>query len=268
VILALSSVLVLAAAEEPENRDNTNWNAFVRTWRNNNNDSFVPLPTTTTEAQAQGWKLDAGCPQISGYRYIMGTDRMVMPIYDANGNVCGISAAIAQNAPFNFPSPNIQQFFTNEGDGYWTLTAYFTEPSTICTPGRAQPIGNTLILQNTIKNQVVPLYESDLTSFWTMGGCFHTMGQHYWADISGSVNVNTKSDNLLPFFILYNKGLLNGFGWSLNYNSASPHVEHMPLSSLPIFFNEIPLDFYNPALTGTLSSMHVFLTNNFMQNFC
>jgi hypothetical protein len=54
-------------------------------------------------------------------------------------------------------------------------------------------------------------------------------GLHYWYDLSK----NMDCDNLYPVFLLYNGGVLNGFGWALGMDlkDYSPRIEHPPQSS-------------------------------------
>jgi len=256
------------------------WDNLIRTWRiDPTNNAFVPLPRTLAAARAQGWQFDKGCgdminanqPMI-GNRYILDGDRMNMVLFDSNGNVAGVSAAIPKNSTlkFGFPSPNIISYFMDDGD-YNTLAAYFYDPASICRGSVSDGVstGDRVVIANTKQNLVVPMLQSEVGPFWTQGGCFHGMGQHYWADVSGiQVGLTTTADNLLPFFTLYNQGKLNGFGWSLNWNTPSPNYEHMPLTSLPIFFKVIPTAFYDPTQTDTLSSMHYFLDSVPSQNAC
>lgn len=94
-------------------------------------------------------------------------------------------------------------------------------------------------------------------------------GRHYWADVTGMVNENTQAENFLPFFILYNSGELNGFGWALNADLSSSRFEHPPKNALSMFFsNGIPKWFTDPSKAGTLSTMHIYLDSTPLLNFC
>ncbi len=170
--------------------------------------------------------------------------------------------------PFNFPSSNIQKFFNDEGD-FWSITAYFTDPATVCSKSLSkQSTGDRLVFVSSKQSVNIPLKESDVSSFWTQGQCFWTMGVHYWANVNGKVNADMNSDDFVPIFLQYNKGELNGFGWALNANFTSTRYEHPTESVLPQFFKEVPKFFSDPTKSGVLSTMHIYLDSTPQLNFC
>ena len=170
--------------------------------------------------------------------------------------------------PFNFPSANIQKYFNDEGT-FWSISAYFTDPTTVCSNTFSkQSTGDRLVFVSNTQTVNIPLKESDVTSVWTKGQCFWTMGQHYWGDVSGQVNVDTNPDNFVPIFLQYNKGELNGFGWGFNANFDSTRYEHPTVSVLPQFFKEVPKFFSDPTKSGVISTMHVYLDSTPQLNFC
>lgn len=75
---------------------NDAWNDLKVTWGLNpfSPDVFVSMPRTETEARAQGWTKEKGCPQVNGNRYMFTGDRSVLLIYNANGDIAGISSAL------------------------------------------------------------------------------------------------------------------------------------------------------------------------------
>ena len=170
--------------------------------------------------------------------------------------------------PFNYPAPSIQKFFNDEGS-FWSITAYFSDPSTICSRNASLgPTGDRIVI---VSNQIsvnLPLKEKDVTSFWTKGKCFWTMGQHYWGDVNGQVSVNTKVDDFLPFFLMYNGGNLNVFGWVFNANLDSSRYEHPSVNQFPMFTYAVPQEFYDKTKTGVLSTMHIYLDKRPRLNFC
>ena len=171
--------------------------------------------------------------------------------------------------PFNFPSANIQKFFEDEGT-FWTINAYFIDPTTVCskTASVKQSTGDRLVFYSSKQSVSIPLKESDITSYWTQGQCFWTMGQHYWGDLSGQVNADTNPDNFVPIFLQYNKGNLNGFGWALNADLQSIRYEHPTASVLPQFFKVVPKFMGDPTKSGVLSTVHIYLDSTPQLNFC
>lgn len=176
---------------------------------------------------------------------------------------------------FNYPSPSIQKFFNDEGT-FWSITAYFTDPANICSKNissqpqsNANSLGDRIVIVSDRISVNLPLNESDVnSSFWTRGKCFWTMGRHYWGDVSGQVNAETKVDNFLPFFLMYNNRKLNAFGWVFNADLSSPRYEHPSVKMFKYFTNEVPKEFLDPTMTGILSSMHIYFDKTPRLNFC
>jgi hypothetical protein len=263
VVAVLGAVVVVG--DKPDD-----WNDLKRTWGVNPfGNNFVSMPRTVKDAIKAGWVLDRDCSQTKqGNRYKLKGDNMTMLLFGNDGEVAGISAGIPKNLPFNWPSGEVKKFFKDEGS-IQTITAYFKDPATICSNNRAQQTGDRLVIENSDGNWEVPYREKDLEGGkWTKGQCFWTMGQHYWADVTGRVNTETKSESFVPAFLLYNSGRLNGFGWAMNYDSPSDNVEHPPKSVLDKFFVNIPKIFLDPTQTGTLSTLHIYLDSTPRLNFC
>lgn len=249
--------------------NNDAWNDLKVTWGINplGSNNFVSMPRTVSDAVKKGWAKEKSCGEVLGNRYVLNGDRSVILIFNADNLIAGIATAVPKGLPHNFPSKNIQKFFTEEGNE-WILSAYFVDPSTVCTRTFRQSNGDRLVIKGAKEELSVPLKESEVSNFWTFGKCFWTMGNHYWADLSGRVNSNTNADDFAPFFILYNKGKLNGFGWALNADLPSARYEHPPLGALSKFFDSIPNFFSDPSKAGTLSTMHIYLDSTPQFNFC
>ena len=170
--------------------------------------------------------------------------------------------------PFNFPSANIQKFFNDEGD-MWTISAYFIDPATVCTKtSTKQSTGDRLVLYSKQQSVNIPLKESDITNYWTLGQCFWTMGVHYWANTNGQVTADMNADDFVPIFLQYNKGQLNGFGWAFNADLQSIRYEHPTPSVLTQFFKAVPKFFSDSTKAGVLSTVHIYLDSTPQLNFC
>jgi len=170
------------------------WDDLRVTWSANPFSSwgFDPMPRTSTGAMKDFVLKDDQCAQGSkfvGKRYWYKQDPAVILLYDKNGYIAGIQTAIPKSKLT--PSPYLSNHpYVDDGD-FWTVTAYFVDPSTICTTGRTaqqfkdQGTGTGLWLQNgtnpTRDLIQIPLQESEIQKTnWKFGKCFYTMGNHYW----------------------------------------------------------------------------------------
>ncbi|XP_052098951.1 uncharacterized protein LOC127733677 [Mytilus californianus] len=108
----------------------------------------------------------------------------------------------------------------------------------------------------------IPHLQSGITStHWTKGKCFPTMGLHYWYN----VRKNMSCDEFYPMFLLYNDGKLNAFGWGFIADLNSSRLEHPSHAAISAFINPPPVCLFN---SGTLSTMHIYLSNNPALNRC
>ncbi|CAF0874634.1 unnamed protein product [Brachionus calyciflorus] len=253
-------------------KDATNWNDLKVTWGINPFDSnnFQSLPRTVSEAVSRGWIKEKNCSQVNGNRYILNGDRAAILIFNARGIIAGIASYLPKGLPFNFPSEKIQPLFNDEGDGY-TINAYFVDPESVCSAqlSAKQITGDRLIIKGQSKELNIPLEQTQLSNFWTPGKCFYTMGAHYWADIEGTeLNESTNKDNFTPLFLLYNKGKLNGFGWSFNADLPSKRFEHPTEQNFGMFFKKVPKFLLDPAQSNIISTLHIYLDSTPQFNYC
>ncbi|GFN75347.1 hypothetical protein PoB_000185300 [Plakobranchus ocellatus] len=194
---------------------------------------FVTQPRTTAEAISQGFTKISDCDvnaKWRGARYVKDGDYALTLLFDVNGFIAGIQTSVPKT-PGKYPKAPLQPPFVDDGDR-WVVSAYFTEPSKICTTGRSATefsqhgTGTDLYLQNSTKPEdsfMVPHKESGIgATKWTEGRCFYTMGKHYWYNLS----LGMSCDAMFPVFLLYNGGELNAFGWAMVENLASKHFEH------------------------------------------
>jgi charged multivesicular body protein 7 len=158
------------------------------------------------------------------------------------------------------------------------MTAYFVDPSTICTTGRTkddlekQGTGTGLWLQhgpNSLTDCVnIPLKEDDIKKTkWGNGKCFKTMGVHYWLNMSKGMDCSYNVPNCL----LYNGGVLTAFCFTNNFHHDSkrydspaptPEVENK-------FLDPVPDCFFQDPSFAIQSTMHVFFTESpFTTSWC
>ena len=272
--LAILANLYLTQCFLFSNGNIKDWNDLKITFGPPNDpNSFISLPRTVQDAVNQGWKRTVGCLEgFTGNRYILNNDKEVILIFDANGLIAGISSTLKKGLPFNFPSEKIQQYFEDEGDSY-TFSAYFVDPKKVCTKSITgtwswDGTGDRLVFYSKQASVQVPIKESELSDFWTLGQCYKGMGVHYWASVSGKLTKDTDSDDFFPVFLLYNKGKLNGFGWAFNADLPSKRYEHPGPPVYPFFFKDIPDFFYDNKKVGVLSTLHIYLDNTPQLNAC
>jgi len=246
------------------------WDDLKVTWSANPLGGFNSLPRTVNDAVYYGWKLEKSCGQVNGNRYILDNDRAVILVFDNLGNIAGIASSLPKGLPFNFPSAKQAEYMTDEGDSY-TITGYFSDPESVCSRStKRQSTGDRLVVKGDSKTLNIPIEETNVVEegFFTKGGCFYTMGQHYWADLTGPLNANSKGEDFLPLFILYNKGVLNGFGWAFNADLPGPRYEHPTEDVLGSFFTDVPVGLSDPNQAGVLSTLHIYMDSTPLLNFC
>ncbi|CAF1451014.1 unnamed protein product [Rotaria sordida] len=251
------------------------WDSLKVTWGPNplSREYFVKQPRTTAEAKKNGFEPIAGqCEgKFLGQRYIKGKDVGVILIFDKQGTIAGVQMAIPTSMitekTFKFLS---QRMFNRDnivGIDVYILTAYFVDPSTICTSGRDatglknEGTGTGLWLQNgtnPISDSVqAPLYESGVSATkWTKGACFPSMGVHYWYDN----RLEKDCDDFFPSFLMYNKGKLTGFGWAaVGKYEYTKRTEFPPYSAIKSFLNPVPTCMEQRYKdVGGFTTMHIY----------
>jgi len=257
------------------------WQGLRVTWGVNLLSSrvFAKLPLTESKARSEGFsRLAGGCTEkFLGHRYMKGLDTTAVLLYDVNGYIAGIQYGIPRNdvvtvnTSFNYDqSPAFQHDKIFGEEEIYFLTAYFVDPSTICSGGRTREqylqdgTGTGLYFQNgtnPIRDSVeVPLYEKDMAdTHWVKGGCVRSMGVHYWYNM----HENMSCSDMFPFTAIYNRGKLTNFAFiSPGHFEFSRRFEHPPASTISMFLpTPVPRCVYREFETaGGFSSMHVYFT--------
>ncbi|XP_076104028.1 uncharacterized protein LOC143072809 [Mytilus galloprovincialis] len=247
------------------------WDNLRVTWGINpfGSMNFAAMPLTEADAKSKGFQKISDCGDSSGLhgrRYVKDNDMALILIYDVQGYIAGISAAVSNSLANGWPSTFLKNHPFVLSGNYYHISAYFVDPAIVCTSGRSaaeykqQGVGTDLYIQNgtdPITNAIkIPHEQSDISSTqWTEGKCFPSMGKHYWFNVRKDMSC----DEFWPVFLLYNGGKLNAFGWAMQADLTSPRVEHPPKSTISAFMNPPPDCIYK---TGTLSTLHIYLTNN------
>jgi len=204
-----------------------------------------------------------------GQRYWYKQDPALMLLFDKNGFIAGIQTAILKSS-FTPPAPLKNKNYADDGD-YWTLSAYFIDPSLICGAGRTQDefnktgTGTGLWVQmgpNAVTDSFhVPETETEMKKTkWGSGRCFLTMGQHYWYNITKDMSC----DYVVPNCILYNGGKLTAFCFATNGNFPSgrydfPHPTNKVVNK---FMDPEPDCFFSDPTYKTQSTIHVYFNDN------
>jgi len=208
-----------------------------------------------------------------GKRYWYDKDPAVLLIFDVNGYIAGIQSS-APKTVWTPAANMLGNYVLADGDMY-TETVYFVDPSTICNGGRtadqyaSQGTGTDLYIQmgpDPLKDIFkVPINEADMkTTKWGYGKCFWGMGQHYWYNVTSDMSCA----NFVPYCLLYNNGKLNAFCFSLNAPLTSERYEHPTATQAKGFLDPVPDCFKSDPTYATLSTMHVYLTSNYLADRC
>lgn len=253
------------------------WDDLSVTWGPNpfSSSYFDKMPRTEAEAIRKGWKMEKNCSEVNGNRYILNGDKSVILIYSLrSGFIAGIASAVPKNLA-SYPSTKQALYLKNEGDQY-TVNAYFDDPTTVCKPGKREVsnsarsyvrTGYKLVIESDTLTMEIPSDEADVSTPWSKGGCFPTMGRHYYAHVDGiPFTSEIIPSDILPVFLLYNKGRLNAFGWIWNAYLEGDRYEHAPKASASIFLPAVPSYWNNNQFL--LSSIHIFLDSTPLLNFC
>jgi len=250
------------------------WDGLRVTWSMNpfNPWAFKSLPRDLS-GPIDGFALRDNQCQISnakflGQRYWYKQDPALTLLYDNNGIIAGMQTSVPK-ANYTPSSYLKNRNFIDDGD-YWTLTAYFVNPNTICTTsGRTTEqlnndgTGDGLWLQwgtDPVENSVlIPTSEDEIKKTpWKYGHCFWTMGNHYWYNVTKDMDCG----NYIPNCLMYNKGKLTAFCFSVNALLPSPRYEHPTNKQAKQFIDPVPDCFFTDPSFKKSSTMHVYLIDN------
>ncbi|GFN79310.1 hypothetical protein PoB_000581600 [Plakobranchus ocellatus] len=219
---------------------NPDWYTLRVKWGVDVSKSFYTQPRTVDEAKQQGYRLigpdKCGASKAyNGFAYIKGDDPIVTLLFDKNDYIAGIQTAIrvSEEQKTGFPPKSLRPPFVLDGkdNDRYVISAYFTDPSKICTEGRSKEqfeeegTGENLWIQTgSSPSEVMKVAKNqdEISAPWVEGECFPTMGHHYWYNSTADMDC----DELLPVFLLYNGGKLNGFGFVSLADMDSTYYEH------------------------------------------
>jgi charged multivesicular body protein 7 len=240
---------------------------------------FNQVPRTENDAQSHNWQMIADYCNIAkgsqflGKAYWQNNDPAVVLLFDKNGIIAGIQTKAPKNKMSPTPSAYQQNILRDDG-AYYTETAYFVEPSTICTTGRTQDQLNTegtgtgVWIQNgpnpTTNFMQFPNEQSQVNgNDWKGKKCLWGMGVHFWYKWATDLDCS----QALPIFPLYNKGKLNAFGFTPNFESSSSRYETPSISTLGFTMSVVPNCLKNGYFPH-LKSIHIYFTSDPRLNLC
>jgi len=249
------------------------WNSLRVTWNPNpfSKWGFVGVPRDLTGDLGNFHSRDNQCQvagaKFLGQRYWWKDDPALTLLYDTNGIIAGIQTSLPKSA-FTPPATLTNKNYQDDGD-YWTLTAYFVNPSTICGAGRSKELlasqgtGTGLWIQwgpDPVKDSIqVPTSEEEMKKTnWKYGHCFWTMGKHYWYNVTKDMSC----DNFIPNCVMYNKGKLTAFCFSINAGFTSPRYEHPTAEISKKFIDPVPDCFFKDPTYKKLSTIHIYFIDN------
>jgi len=254
------------------------WDDLKVTWSANPFSSwaFDSMPRNSNGALKDFVFKDDQCVQgskFAGKRYWYKQDPAVMLLFDKNGFIAGIQTSVPKTTLT--PSSYLTNHPVVDDGNYWTITAYFVDPTKICTTGRTsqqfdqEGTGTGLWFQNGTNPMTdlikIPLLEEEIKKTdWKFGHCFYTMGNHYWYNVSREMDCK----QFFPNCLMYNKGKLTAFCFAVNAYLTSNRYEHPTPSDAAKFIDPVPDCFFNDPSFTKLSTMHVFMINSPRLSFC
>lgn len=202
-----------------------------------------------------------------GQRYWYKKDATLNLLFDKNGYIAGIQNSVEKS---KFKASASNKNFVDDGD-YWTMTAYFIDPSLICGTGRTEEeftksgTGTGLWIQ-TGPNPLTDVFhapekENEIKQTkWGSGKCFYTMGQHYWYNITKDMDCDA---DLVPNCILYNGGKLTSFCFAINgyFDSKRFDWPHPKKDVINKFMDPVPDCFANNPAYSVQSTIHVYFVD-------
>jgi len=214
----------------------------------------------------------------NGFRYVENDEQGMALLFDVQGTIAGIQQILYKNQlsannKFSFDKVPAYNPDTLNGEEVYVITAYFVDPSTICTSGRSASDLNGASGTGTLTQiqtgptpaslKVLPRQRAEaIAQSWTENKCFIGMGYHNFYNVESFAATNCSE--IFPIFGLYdNNGDQIGFGFVAVGTSESKHFEHPPATAVKLIVgaDKVPQCLLDTASSPGLSTMHVFFTN-------
>jgi len=276
--LILPCILVLianaAAIQWPDFRVTFGLNPAFSSW------DFAILPRDVASAVADSngaWSAANAydCTnggKFNGIRANQGNDYTMSLLFDINGIIAGIQMNLLKsqvpNTSFQYGSVPMFQSDSLGGNDVYTLTVYFTDPSTICTTGRTEAdltnVGTItqLWLQNgPSPSNSIPVPNDRATAIaqgWSKNNCFVGMGRHNFYQSEQFQATNCQQ--IRPIFLLFDTSdTLIGFGFAAVGNFVSNRYEHPDAKAIKLIVGDgVAQCLLDDSTSPGLSTMHVY----------
>lgn len=211
--------------------------------------------------------------KFSGNQYVKNNDYSVGLLYDVNGVIAGIQMLIphdvvlSENNTLKYGEVPMYANATYNNEEYFVLTAYFVDPSTICSTGRSDDAlttggtGSGLWIQNGDSvlevPQTRPEGEDAVSTGWTQNNCFPAMGYHNFYKMNEYEP--QECTKMQPIFGLYNRDLeLHGFGFITPGTIINPRFEQPPATAIKLILGNTPQCVLDIEEKIGVSSLHVY----------
>jgi charged multivesicular body protein 7 len=245
---------------------------------------FRRKPKLEREAVELGWRPvtpTGDCSnggQYNGFRYIEPEEDSLVLIFDVNGVIAGMqmllahSAILSENNTFQYSDVPHFNNATFEGAEYFVLTAYFVNPSIICTSGRNESdlitvgTGEGVWVQEgptpTTFLEIPMLREEALLTGWSDNNCLGGMGTHSWYRMEDYATTNCTVQT--PVFGMWNRQMeLQGFGFSAVGLTAKSNFENPPTAAVRLITGApAPECLFEMSDLVGLTTMHVYFIDN------
>jgi len=243
---------------------------------------YQTQPRQVSTMKANAWTSLSGndCTNggmYNGFRYVETTESPGLALlYDVQGTIAGIQMILDRNTieannSYHFSAVPIYNPETINGQDVYVLTAYFVDPTTICTTGRASSdlassgTGSLLQVQNGSTPDNLLLMPRDrataIAQGWSKNECFIGMGYHNFYEV-GQMDSHDCLETI-PLFGLYdNNDYQIGFGFAATGKVVQNHFENPPANAVELIVGPtVPQCLLNEANNPGLTTMHVFFTD-------
>lgn len=177
--------------------------------------SFIPLPTTSLQAIAQGWAHEDAieCSPRLGIPYAQNvdgrpsSDKPVVLYFTPQGQIAGLG--ILAYGKFYGPVVDLGYWVSTGNDEEWFISTTFRDPDQVCSANftSSDLIGDRVLVNADSLSFVIPMNQtSAVAENFETGSCFESMGTHSFLDVVGKNGTMTwKSSNLMPVVPMYDR---------------------------------------------------------------
>jgi hypothetical protein len=254
------------------------WDDLRVTWGTSPIEAYHRLPRNTVDAVVDGWqKVSETCEnggRFSGFQWIDPKDDGVALLFDTKGYVAGIQSMVPQSellvpgSKVDYSKVSMYRNYTLNGRTYFTITAYFIDPTLICHGGLGNGnigAGSQIYFQNGATDNYLKLGPKNRTQAiaqgWTKNQCIPGMGWHNFFE----VEKYDESDcsEVQPTCLLFNEhDELHGFCLTYAGLATSPRFEHPNSAGIEASLGNAPQCLLDQTDLIGATTIHVYFQNN------